>query len=203
MAPGREAETETAAGECGQGEDKYTWYRPNSDFNKYLSDNGIFTDVYREDDHFRWLYSVGHNARVRAARKLNDWCHARPAKFRRFICHSAGCNVVNIAMRSWGLRADELILLSPPVPKRDSDLLPLYLPKIENIAEPHCFFTVYPEKDNIIQSRWRQHYCETEVGEHQALKMLAKPCDHWSTVKACRWQEDKIPEFLAAGCDVP
>ncbi len=169
---------------------KSKWYRPGEDFHRYIKKK-VFPDVYSGKDYFFWSGRYSHGARRKAARKLVDWCRDHPARLYRFISHSHGANVVNIATRL-GLSACTLIHLSPPVHKR-------YLPKMTNVSSRR-FFTIRPKIDLVVLlDRGRQDYHHTRVKKFEKRRICAF-FGHSKSHDKKRWQKKKVPKLVRQVC---
>lgn len=169
---------------------KSKWYKPGGDFHQYIKEN-VFSDVYSRSDFFFWSGRYLHRARKKAARKLVAWCRDHPARLYRFISHSHGANVVNIATRL-GLSACTLIHLSPPVHKR-------YLPRMANVSSRR-FFTIRPRIDLVVLlDRGQQDYRRTPVRKFEKRKICAS-FGHSKSHSKKRWQKKKVSKLVRQVC---
>ena len=169
---------------------KAKWYKPGGDFHRYIKGT-VFSDVYSGKDYFFWSGRYLHRARKKAARKLVAWCRDHPAHLYRFISHSHGANVVNIAT-GLGLSACTLIHLSPPVHKR-------YLPKMANVSSQQ-FFTIRPRIDAVVFiDGGRQNYRGTPVERFEQERICAL-FGHSKSHGKKRWQKKKVPKLVRQVC---
>ncbi len=169
---------------------KSKWYRPEGDFHRYIKEK-VFPDVYSGKDYFFWSGRYLHRARKKAARKLVVWCRDHPARLYRFISHSHGANVVNIATRL-GLSACTLIHLSPPVHKR-------YLPRMANVSSRR-FFTIRPRIDLVVfLDGGRQDYRRTRVRKFEKRRICAF-FGHSKSHDKKRWKKKKVSKLVRQVC---
>jgi hypothetical protein len=167
-----------------------SWYQPGGDFHTYVKQN-VYPDLYDESDFYFWSGRYSGNARRNAATKLVEWCNAHPADMYRFISHSHGANVVNLATRR-GLQACTLIHLSPPVH-------PQYMPDINNVSSS-TFFTIRPKKDWVI---WldggEQDYHGTPVEQYENRKIIAR-FGHSKSHEPDKWISKNVGQFVKVVC---
>lgn len=172
------------------------WYAPGGDFHQYVKQH-LYADVYSGADYFFWSgrYAATEtglrNIWREAAKKLLQWCQAHPAQMYRFLAHSHGANVVNMAT-AIGLQACTLIHLSPPV---RPDLLPV----MANISSRR-FFTIRPRIDLVvtIDGGW-QDYKNTSVKTFETRKicsLIGHDDSHDPTI----WQQKAMPQLIQGVC---
>lgn len=167
------------------------WYQPGGDFHEYLRSQ-VYPDLYSNpNDLFRWSGGYSDGARRQAARELDDWCAAHPAGVRRFVAHSHGANVVNLALQR-GVDACTVIHLSPPVH-------PQYMPDMNRISSQR-FFTIRPKIDLVVFiDGGNQDYRGTPVAQYERRRRCAF-FGHSTSHHPDRWRKRSVPTLVRTVC---
>jgi len=166
------------------------WYKPGGSFHTYIK-NHVYADVYSGQDHFFWSGRYSDAARRAAAKKLVDWCAKHPATTYRFLAHSHGANVVNLAT-GLGLGACTLVHLSPPVHRK-------YMPDMSKVSSGR-FFTIRPRVDPVVfVDGGAQDYRNTPVASFERMRICAA-WGHSTSHEKKHWQKKNIPPFVKQVC---
>lgn len=175
---------------------KEPWYQPGGDFHTYIA-RQVYADVYSKSDFFFWSGSYAlTDAELKkiwtaAANKLVSWCRNHPTKKLRLICHSHGCNVVNIATQK-GLQACSLIQLSPPVRKWN-------LPDMLNVSGDRIF-NMHSTHDPVVAvDGGAQNYDGTLVDAFERERIVSF-FSHSDSHDKGLWKKKKVPKLVKTVC---
>lgn len=169
------------------------WYKPGSPFHRYVQSHG-FSDVYSGRDYFRWRGAPTPAAREQGARDLIAWCRAHPAAKYRFIGHSHGANVANLATQKRLGNICTLIHLSPPA-------MVEYLPDLNYVSSGQ-FFTIHPEIDNIVAEvpgAEQDYQSYPSLRRHETVVLCARR-NHWSSTFVSNWRRHDIARIVTQVC---
>ena len=174
------------------------WFRPMSSFHRMM--RSIFPNDYFEMDNrkiFTWNAGEKDRDRRKAAKRLVRYCERSGYKKFRFVGHSHGGTVANLATQQ-GIQLSSLILLATPVrfatsypPVAEPYYPDDYLPNLENV-ESGRFFHFYSDGDFIVRAAGgNQNYAGTAVqdAEDDYMSDLLYPWNHWEPTRSQTWRK--------------
>lgn len=204
--------------------DALHWYMPGGPgvYNFYRFSSEYWGDVYGEnrygavgldgERYFGWEHAGDPTYdHVRAAAdRLLDRCRRLREEYGvrhiRFVGHSAGCFVANVATHHADFAVDQLLLCSPSVPRRNSmprgwswRQIAEAFPNVDRLAAGK-FFYFYVRPDTVLAYLRRDTHYRTPLVEQEfpdvfaaartpgPLRTLDLLFGHWRTVHPCRWQ---------------
>jgi pimeloyl-ACP methyl ester carboxylesterase len=158
------------------------WWKPGGDFFEYVKKDLRRTDLYGEQDQFKWSGKNRDSSRWEASAELHAWLNAHPSAEINVFAHSHGANIAMLATRR-GVTFDRLVMLSPPVREE-------YYADWSKVKAAYNIQAAFDPVVAIAQGGSQfPSWCNVK---HKTLKANGHSASHDPSV----WRDEKLADFV-------